>query len=99
MGEGSLDSDVEDLSLASFHTRMHLVRYPICRRLSSSRHVVRKVHGDMQRDPCCVCLASESEVCFGCGHLCMCSGCFDSLLEHRQHVADDHDDDPTLVTT
>jgi len=84
----------QSLSLAQLEASSQLVRCPLCRRLSLSSQVVRKVHGDIRREPCCVCLACDSEVCFGCGHLCMCSSCFDGLLEQRQPVPDS-----TLVTT
>lgn len=86
--EGEED-DIAELSLAALQTDARLVRCPLCRRLSSTNQVVRKVHADIRRDSCCVCLGNPSEVCFGCGHLCMCSSCFDSLLEHRQPEPDD----------
>ncbi|CAK0866840.1 unnamed protein product [Prorocentrum cordatum] len=61
-----------------------LVRCPLCRRLSLSSQVVQKVHGDIRREPCCVCLNCDSEVCFTCGHLCMCTECFQGLAASRR---------------
>lgn len=66
-----------------------LVRCPLCRRLSPVSQTVQKVHGDIRREPCCVCLSADSEVCFACGHLCVCSGCFKSLAE-REHQVEDY---------
>eukprot|EP00928_Gymnodinium_smaydae_P065374 TRINITY_DN48531_c0_g1_i1.p1 TRINITY_DN48531_c0_g1~~TRINITY_DN48531_c0_g1_i1.p1 ORF type:complete len:495 (+),score=27.38 TRINITY_DN48531_c0_g1_i1:195-1679(+) len=76
---GALDEyDVEEPD-----TENSFVRCPICRRLSQSGQVVRRVHGDIQRDTCCICLVNDSEVCFGCGHICVCSTCFDTLVERE----------------
>merc|ERR1711920_556975 len=86
---GDDDDNSVELSIHALQNDVRFVRCPLCRRLSSSRQVVRKVHGDIRRDICCVCLTNQSEVCFRCGHLCMCSGCFDGLLMHWQEVVPD----------
>lgn len=87
VGESRAESDETLWSLAPWQNDSPLVRCPLCRRLSQKSQVIRKVHGDIRRDPCCVCLSTESEVCFGCGHLCVCSGCFDTLAEHRSRYS------------
>lgn len=93
--DDNLGDDDQSANFSSvLRTDVRFVRCPLCRRLSNSSQVVRKVHAQIQPDVCCVCLVEQSEVCFVCGHVCMCSGCFEGLLDHRHH---DDETPPTVI--
>eukprot|EP00929_Paragymnodinium_shiwhaense_P067056 TRINITY_DN33735_c0_g1_i3.p1 TRINITY_DN33735_c0_g1~~TRINITY_DN33735_c0_g1_i3.p1 ORF type:complete len:184 (-),score=20.81 TRINITY_DN33735_c0_g1_i3:29-580(-) len=77
------DADAASWSTIAWQGDMSLVRCPLCRKLSLASQVVRKLHADVRREPCSICLSHDSEVCFACGHLCVCHGCFDGLVEHQ----------------
>jgi len=57
------------------------VRCPLCRTPSLAAAAIVVSGADCALPKCCVCLSVTSRVCLPCGHICLCSACFDKVIE------------------